>query len=126
MNSLNGAGAGVITALTALSIWGRWHALAVLAAIQLLVIAFNLWVNLVYLPKKGRVGEVPRLVVNLATALFVNHVTGWPPPSWLWLPFIALAFDHFDRRIATLSVYGFCLAFDATALLEGVAPIFPL
>ncbi|HTQ08215.1 MAG TPA: ATP-binding protein [Polyangiaceae bacterium] len=126
LNALNGAGAAAITALTAASIWGQWRALAVVAGIQVLVIPFNLWVNLVYLPKKGRVAEVPRVLVNIATSLLVNHVAGWPAPAWLWLPFIALAFDQFDRRVANLTLLGFCFSFDLTALVEHVPLVFPL
>jgi signal transduction histidine kinase len=126
MSTLNGAGATIITALTAACIWGQWRALALVAGVQLLVILFNVWVNLVYLARRGRAAEAPRLIVNIGTALLVNHVAGWPAPSWLWLPFVALAFDQFDRRIANFTLVGFCLAFDLTALLDGVPVIYPL
>jgi len=126
LSALNVGAATVITALTAVCTWGQWRALAVVAGVQLVVIPFNVWVNLVYLARRGRAAEAPRLIVNIGTALLVNHVAGWPPPSWLWLPFVALAFDHFDRRVATLTVLGFCVAFAATALFDGVAVVYPL
>ncbi len=126
LSTLNGAGATIITALTAACIWGRWRALAVVAGVQLVVIPFNVWVNLVYLARRGRAAEAPRLIVNIGTALLMNHVAAWPAPSWLWLPFVALAFDQFDRRVANITLLGFCLAFDVTALLDHVPVIFPL
>jgi signal transduction histidine kinase len=126
MSTLNSAGAALITVLTAASIWGRWHVLAFVAGVQLVVIAFNVWVNLVYLARRGRAAEAPRLIVNIGTALLVNHVASWPAPSWLWLPFVALAFDQFDRRIANLTLLGFCTAFGVTALWDGVPVFYPL
>jgi signal transduction histidine kinase len=126
LSTLNGAGAALITGLTVACIGGRWRTLAVVAAVQLAVIGFNVWVNLVYLQKRGRAAEALRLIVNLATALLVNHVAAWPAASWLWLPFVALAFDQFDRRVANVTLFGFCTAFDVTALLDGVPFMYPI
>jgi len=126
LSKINGAGAGLITALTIAAVWGEWKVLALVTAIQLPVIAFNTWVNLSDLPRRGRAAEVSRAVVNLSTGVITNHVAGWPTPVWLWLPFVALAFDHLDRRVATWALVGICLVQDTAALLEGVPWIFPV
>lgn len=120
------SGAGLITALTVATAWGKWRALAIVAAIQVLVIAFNIWVNLSYLPRRGRSAEVVRAVVNLSTSVVTNHLAGWPITVWLWLPFVALAFDHLDRRVARWALVGVCLVQDTAALLEGVPWMYPV
>ncbi len=119
-------GATGITFLTCLSIWGQWRALAIVAGIQAVVIPFNIWVNVIYLPLKGRRAEIVRTVVNLSTALVVNEVTGWPLPVWLWLPFIALAFDHLDRRVALWTFGSFIVVQNTAALIQGVQWIYPV
>ncbi|HEY3495571.1 MAG TPA: ATP-binding protein [Polyangiaceae bacterium] len=126
LSALNAAGAGMITLLTALSVWGRWTTLAEILAVQIPVIAFNTWVNLVYLPRRGRSAELLRTLVNISLAIVVNRIAGWPMPVWLWLPYVALAFDHLDRRVAKWSLIGFCVVQDGFALLDGVPWIYPL
>ncbi|HVU00469.1 MAG TPA: ATP-binding protein [Polyangiaceae bacterium] len=123
---VNGAGAAGITALTALAIRNDPHRLAFVVVTQVVVIAFNTWVNVVLLPRRGRRAEIPRTVVNLTTAMLVNHVAGWPIPVWAWLPYVALAFDHLDRKIAVWTLVLYCVVQDAAALLEGVPWIYPL
>jgi signal transduction histidine kinase len=65
-------------------------------------------------------------VVNLSSNLAANLVAHFVFPVWFWLPFVALAFDHLDRRVATWTLVGFCVIQDASALLMGVAWIYPL
>jgi signal transduction histidine kinase len=126
LSTVNSSGAGVITLLMIVSLWGQWRPLAVVGAIQAAVIAFNVWVNLVHLPRRGRSAEILRAVVNLATSVVTNHVAGWPPAVWLWLPFVALAFDHLGRGVATWMLLGLCVVQDAAALADGVPWIYPL
>jgi signal transduction histidine kinase len=126
LTTLNGVGAAAISGLTVVAIWGHWRLIGIAIGIQPLVIAFNIWVNLVYLPRRGRSAEVLRAIVNLTTTVIVNRLTGWPLPVWLWLPFVALAFDHLDRRVAVWSLVGMCLVQDGAALLDGVSWIYPL
>ena len=126
LSTLNAIGAGTITLLTALSLWGRWATLGEVLALQVPVIAFNTVVNLVYLPRYGRPAELVRTLVNITLAIVVNRVAGWPQPVWLWLPYIALAFDHLDRRVARWTLVGFCVVQDGFALLDGVPWIYPL
>jgi len=126
LSRITGSGAALITALTVAAAWGKWRALAIVAAIQVLVIAFNIWVNLSYLPRRGRSAEVVRAVVNLTTSVVTNHLAGWPVPVWLWLPFVALAFDHLDRRVARWALVGMCVVEDTAAVLEGVPWIYPV
>jgi signal transduction histidine kinase len=126
LSALNGIGAGAIVLLIALSLWGDWTALLVVALTQVPLIAFNVWVNLVYLPRRGRRAEVVRLFVNLAASVLVNRLAGWPMPAWLWLPYVALAFDHLDRAVAQRALFGFCAVQSAVALYDGVDWVYPL
>lgn len=126
LSALNVAGAMGITALTLAALWGNWRVFAIVLGVQFLVISFNAWVNNVYLPRRGRQAEVPRTIINLVTTLVMAHITGWPAPVWLWLPYVALAFDHLDARIATRILVGFCVAFDLLAFYDGVSWIYPV
>jgi signal transduction histidine kinase len=121
MTSLTAAGAFAITLLTVVSIWGDTKKFVLVSAIQLVVIAFNVWINVVAVPKKGRPAELLRTLVNISTTLVVNRIAGWPLAVWLWLPFIALAFDHLDRRVAKWTLVAFCVAQDGLALYDGVS-----
>jgi signal transduction histidine kinase len=121
LSTLNAVGATTIVALTVVSIWGDTQKLLLVGTIQLAVVAFNTWFNLVYLPKKGPSAEVLRALVNISTCLLVNRISGWPLAVWLWLPFVALAFDHLDRRVAKWTLVGMCVAQDGLALYDGVS-----
>src|SRR5262249_42635191 len=35
--------------------------------------------------------ELARLVVSITASVLTNHYTGWPMPTWLWLPYNGLA-----------------------------------
>jgi len=122
----NGIGAGVITALMLIAVWGEWRRFAIVAAIQAFLISFNIWTNLVYLPRKGRSAEAVRTAINVAAAILCGHLAGWPMPMWLILPFIALAFDHLDQRVARWALAATCVGQDVAALLDGVPWIYPL
>ena len=121
LSALNAVGATSIVFLTVISIWGDSRKLVLVGGIQLLVVGFNTWFNLVWLPKKGPPAEVLRALVNISTCLLVNRISGWPLAVWLWLPFVALAFDHLDRRAAKWTLVGFCVAQSGLALYDGVS-----
>ena len=126
LTSLNGMGAAGITALTMAAIWGQWQRLAVVGGIQLVVIAFNQWIDRAELARRGRSIELERALVNVASALVVNHVAGWPAPVWLWPPFIALAFDHLDRKVALLMLGSMTAVQDIAAFSEHVPWMYPV
>jgi signal transduction histidine kinase len=126
LTSLNGIGAGGITLLTMTAIWGEWRRLAVVGGIQLVVIAFNQWIDRAELARHGRSIELKRACVNIASALVVNHVAGWPVPVWLWPPFVALAFDHLDRKVALLMLGSLTVVQDIAGLIEGVPWMYPV
>jgi signal transduction histidine kinase len=126
LTSLNGMGAAGITALTMAAIWGQWQRLAVVGGIQLVVIAFNQWIDRAELARHGRSIEVKRALVNVGSALVVNHVAGWPVPVWLWPPFVALAFDHLDRKVALLMLGSMTAVQDIAAFFEHVPWMYPV
>lgn len=97
---MTGVGAGVITALVLVALWGQWRAFGTIVAIQLPVIAFNVWFNEWLLPRRGPKAELLRVTVNLVAVVGANFAAHWILPVWLWLPFVALAFDHFDRLVS--------------------------
>ena len=128
MNAVNGVGAGVITALTLVSTWGQWRICLTVAATQGFVILFNtLLVNNVLLHRWGvRRAEILRTAVNLATGVMINHVAHWPIAAWLFLPYVALAFDHLGAKVARIVVATTCVVQSAFALLDGVPWVYPL
>jgi signal transduction histidine kinase len=126
LSAMNVAGASAITVLTLLSLWCRWRMFAIVLGVQILVIGFNAWVNHFYMPRRGRAAELPRTIVNLGTSLVIAHLAEWPTPVWLWLPFIAVAFDHLDTTIARRILLGFCVTFDVLAFVDGVSWMYPV
>lgn len=126
LSNVNASGATLITFLIIISIWGEWQRVAIITGIQACLIAFNVWVNLFYLPHHGEKAEVLRAVVNFGTGIVTNHLAQWPLPVWLWLPFVALAFDHLNRRVAVGGLVSVCVVQDTAALLSGVHWTYPL
>jgi signal transduction histidine kinase len=120
------AGATLITALTIAGIWGDWRGVAFVLGLQVALLAFNIWITLVYLPRKGRRAETLRAVVNLAACVVLTRAIGWPLAIWLWLPYVALTFDHLDPRVARGVVLAMCLVFDGLALYDGVDWVYPV
>lgn len=119
-------GATAITALMVVATWGQWRRVGMVILVMAVLIGFNLWVNLASMARGGRSIDIARSVVNIATLTFVNHVSGWPMPGWLWLPYLALRQDHFDAEIAFGSVVSLCLVEDGVSLLDGISWIYPL
>ena len=126
LSNFNILGAAVIALLTAASVWGQWRAVGIVVGLHAFAMVFNAWVNKVYLRKRGRSAEIARSAVNLTILVIVNRAAGWSLPTWLWLPFMALAFDHLDARVAIWSLAGICLVQDTATLLDGVPWIYPL
>ncbi|HLK41414.1 MAG TPA: ATP-binding protein [Polyangiaceae bacterium] len=119
-------GAGVVSLLGILAVWGDWRRMAVVAGTQAAVVCFNTWINLRLLQRLGVVAaEALRALVNGASMLFIAHATCWPVTSWLWLPFVALTFD-WSSRVSVAVVVAMCGALDVFALIEHVAWIYPV
>src|SRR5690349_10122414 len=92
LTRVTGGGAAVISVLSVVSVWGDPRAVAILVGVQLLVVPFNVWVNLRLLPRIGPTRAEPfRTAVNLGTSVATSHLAHWPLPAWFWLPFVALA-----------------------------------
>jgi signal transduction histidine kinase len=127
MGNLSAGAAGGLTLLTLVALWGQWSAMVLVAAGQVVLIAFNLWVNKVGLRRLGtRRGEVLRTVVNTTATLALVHLTDWPFPAWFWLPFIALAYEHLGSRTAWVVLVVFSVTFNGLAFVDGQPPLYAL
>ncbi|HEX4386105.1 MAG TPA: ATP-binding protein [Myxococcales bacterium] len=126
LNAFNGQGALFINLLMLASIWGKWPQFGIVFGIALLASVFNIWINLVYLKKRGLQAELLRCGVNAVVTLATGYVAGWTLPCWFWLPFFALVLDHLQGKIAVVSLAGFCIFTDIGALLDGVHWMYPL
>jgi len=127
LNKLNSMGAAAISLLTLIERWGDWRHVAVIVGLQGLVIPWNTLVSLVLLKRLGLVvGEVLRTVVNLGTGAALAYYLDWPIACWLWLPYVAVAFDHTNERLATGVTAAFCVVMDGWALYDGVHWRYPL
>jgi signal transduction histidine kinase len=126
-NGAQVAFASVITLLTLGATWGEWDRFAVVVEVQLALIAFNAWVTLRLLARLGSYrAEVVRASVNVSSSVVLGHFTGWPLPIWLWLPYVALAFEHFGPRILWGTLTCLAVALGGAALLDGVPPQYPI
>jgi signal transduction histidine kinase len=114
-------GAAAISLLTVVERWGNWRHVAVIVAVQAVVISWNTLVNLVLLKRGNLVtAEVTRNAVNIASQVFLIHYLGWPFVCWLWLPYVAVAFDHMNERLASGVTVAYAISFGATAMYDGV------
>jgi two-component system, LuxR family, sensor kinase FixL len=127
LSRVNVVSATMIWLLAVVDVWGHWRTVAVVLGLQLLLIPFNIFVNLVLIRRRGIVtGEVSRTLVNLVATVVFCHVAHWPLSVWLWLPYMSQAFDHLDKRVATGVLVAFCLTLDVVALRDGVPWMYPL
>jgi signal transduction histidine kinase len=127
LTRVTAGGAAAISALTIVACWGDWRSVEILVLGQVAIVPFNVWVNLRLLKRLGlRNGELLRLCVNLVSTFATSHLTRWPLPAWLWLPFIALAFDQFERRIGYTILFSVCAGMSVLSLFDGVSLILPL
>jgi signal transduction histidine kinase len=127
LNKLNSMGAGAITLLTLIERWGNWTHVAVIVSVQVVVIAWNNLVSLVLLKRFGLVkGELLRTLVNLGTGTALAYYLDWPIACWLWLPYVAVAFDHMNERLAQGITTAFCVVTDAIAIYDGVPWRYPV
>src|SRR4051812_19723453 len=95
LNNVTVIGAWAITALMVVATWANWRSFAVVATVQAGLVPFNAWVTLSLLKRRGvQRAELIRAIVNLTGTVVIGALTHWPLPIWLWLPFVALAFDH--------------------------------
>jgi PAS domain S-box-containing protein len=102
-------------------VWGNWRSVALVLGALLALTPFNVLVNRVLLPRLGvPLAETLRTGVNALLGAAVCHFTHWPVAALLWLPFIALAYDHSNPRVGWSVLLGFALINDAVALLDGV------
>jgi signal transduction histidine kinase len=119
-------GANVIVALMLAEIWGKWEGFEIAAGLQILLVPFNAWVTLKLLPRVGmQRAETLRAVVNVGCTAIIMHWADYPLAAWLWLPFVAMGFDHLGRRVALWLLVAMCATVDTTALLGGVPWIYP-
>ncbi|HEY2369085.1 MAG TPA: HAMP domain-containing sensor histidine kinase [Polyangiaceae bacterium] len=64
--------------------------------------------------------ELVRLVMSVTVSVLTNHYTGWPMPTWLWLPYNGLAMDG-NRRWNWIALVTYMVPIDAMALVDGVS-----
>src|SRR5690242_10641526 len=99
LNPIAAAAATGIALLHALSFYGQWDRVAIILGIQIALIPFNVWVTLRLLARHGRRAEMLRTGVNLTASILSVELGGFALPAYLWIPFVALAFDHLGRRV---------------------------
>jgi signal transduction histidine kinase len=119
--------AAVISLLGVIERWGQWRDVAFMFCLQTVVVAFNTFVNLFLMKRIGSTaGEILRMSVNIVVALVTAHYCDWPLACWLWLPFVALAYDHVNERLANGAIFSYCAALDIFAFYEGVHWHYPV
>jgi signal transduction histidine kinase len=118
LNSILFMGSGVISVLVVASAWRDPQALASIAAILSLRLAFNVAVTTRLLPRYGVRAEILRGLVNAPLCLLAGHLAHWSVAVWLWLPFNALAYD-FDRRVSWGLLLAHMVPMDVLGILDG-------
>ncbi|HEY3595397.1 MAG TPA: hypothetical protein VGL13_16030, partial [Polyangiaceae bacterium] len=118
-------GASTIHVLTLASLWGRFRMMGTAGLLIAGTIGINIFFVHVIFPRfRHFVLDPTRYVLNVAFAVVVGHVTHWVLPTWLWMPFNALAetgLDTLRRRIRFVLA---CLAQGSVAVLvDGQSPL---
>ncbi len=120
-------GALIIHVLLVVSVWGQWRHVALVIASNCVLIPINIWITLVLLKRRGPVvGEAVRAFVNFGAGVVTSHILRWPLPVWLWLPYVALVFDHLHPRVSGGTLVALCVVNTAVALHDGVSFQVPL
>jgi signal transduction histidine kinase len=126
MNGVQAIGAVAIHVLTLVQAWGHWRVVTIMVAGIVLVTVWNSLVTLVLLKRVPLiVGELVRTLVNVGFSIYVAHYLDWPLPVWLWLPYVAIAFDYLDERVAVGATVTMCLGIDTFALIDGIDWMYP-
>src|SRR5258706_642571 len=124
---LNSAGALSIHALAIMATGGNWRSLGWICLGALILVPANMWFTLVLLPKRGMTyAETARSLVNALVGVGVYHLIGWPLASWLWLPFVAVSFDGFNRKLGWAILLGVAACYGLAAIVDGVSWRLPL
>ena len=126
LNAAQGKWAVMIHLLTAAAVWPSWRSVLWVVGTTAFLVPLNIWITGAMMRRRGPVvSEVFRTSANISTSIILFHMTGWPLPGWLWLPFIALAYGS-TRRLTAIMLTVFWGVMTAVALHDGVALIYPL
>jgi len=106
---------------TVAALWDRPRAAVVSLVSFVAMMAFTVFLTRKMTVWGAKRCELVRLVVSVAASVLTNHYTGWPFPTWLWLPYNALAMDG-HRRWNWIALVSYALPIDAIALVDGVSP----
>jgi serine phosphatase RsbU (regulator of sigma subunit) len=121
-------GSNLIAALTLASTWGRWRLLATLAALTVVITAWNVLVIYRLSRRIGyRRGELIRVSANIGYTIVVGHLTDWTLANWLWLPLWGLTAEgmKLDRWASVRFAFA-SVAVSVAAVVEGVSPSIPI
>ncbi|HEY1957945.1 MAG TPA: ATP-binding protein [Polyangiaceae bacterium] len=115
-----------IQGMTLAALWDRPRAMAVSLVAFVTMLALNVYLNMVVLERRGpRTTELFRLVVSVTTSVLTNHYTGWPLPTWLWLPYHGLTTDG-HRKWNWIALVSFVVALDLCAIHDHQRLVRPL
>jgi signal transduction histidine kinase len=127
LNTMCMVGANAIVALILAETWGDWDAFALAGGLQVLLLPFNAWVTLSLLPRLGiQRAETLRAIVNVGCTPIIMHWAHQPLAVWLWLPYVAMGFDHLGRRVALWLLLSLCAVMGMTAWIDGVPWVYPV
>jgi signal transduction histidine kinase len=126
-NTISLMAAGGISLLTLASRWGHWTDMALIVGVQAFLMAANSWITIVLLKRlRPIVCETIRSFLNAIVGAALYHVIAWPLPVWLWLPFVALAYEQIDTRAGLRALVVICVVQSGLALYDGVAWQYPV
>lgn len=119
------AALGIYVLMIAAS-WGNWRGIGWTIATMVAIVPLNIWINGRLIPRRGPlVGELLRTTSNGLAAALTGHATHWVLPAWLWLPFVALAFDGSLRMLKIGTLVAMWALLTTVARLDGVPWVQP-
>jgi signal transduction histidine kinase len=125
LNHINTTGALAINVLTMVLVRHNRSSLIIVATAFFALAPINWWITTLLKKHPSTTVEPFRVALNMSVSLFTNHLVGWPVSNWLWLPFIALAFDGFSPRATWFILVVTCGANAALSLHDGVSWVYP-
>jgi signal transduction histidine kinase len=118
--------AGLICLLIIADCATSWSRLLTAIAFHLVVFPINILLTRMLVPRMGARAEIVRSMFNVFPVTLGYHLIDWPIAVWLWLPYLALAFDQFGGRYTLHSVVIQCVGVSVSGLIGGVSPLVPI
>jgi signal transduction histidine kinase len=115
----------LIHLLLVYSIWSRWERIALVTALFVAGMLFNMVLTHRIFSRRTRSTERLRFVVNMGSIVIYGLASDWALPMWLYLPLNALWMDRFVAPGAHRRMGWMLALVVGAAMVDGCPPLVP-